>query len=412
MTDNSANGSAGRVDFRAVRDRFPGTRERTYLNVAGRGLLSTDSRAALDAHLAELGAGTVDKDKYFAMIERVRGKFARLVNADGDEIAFTRNVSDGLNIVAASLPWESGDNVVLCRDLEHPNNIYPWLNLKQRFGIEVRIVPDRDGAIDAEAMIAATDGRTRLVTASTVTFAPGFRTDIETLGRACRDKGVFLLVDGAQSVGVVDTDVEKLMVDGLAVATQKALLGLYGMGFLYCRRAWAERMKPTALARFGVDLGGDAHEATTGDMHYDLMPGARRFDVGNYNYPAACAVEPSLDLLLELGPPATDEYVRGLTHRLADGLHRLGLPVSGGLPGPHLAHTVTVGRYSADANDNADDPEIDALYRHLTANGVVLTVRRGMLRFSLHLYNDEADVDRVLDLARDRQVGPNRAGIG
>ena len=389
------------ADFAAIRDRFPGTGDKVYMNVAARGLPSRATRAALDAYLDELSDGRVDKSENLAMIERVREKFAQLINADSDEIAITKNVSEGLNHIAGALPWQVGDNVVLCRDLEHPNNIYPWLNLQRRFGIEVRVVPDRDGAIDVDAMIDAIDDRTRLVTASTVTFAPGLRTAIEPLGRACRDSGAFFLVDAVQSVGVIDTDVRALMVDGLAVSTQKALLGLYGMGLLYCRREWAEKLTPVALARFSVDLGGDAHEATMGDATYDLMPGARRFDIGNYNYPAACAVEPALDLLLEVGQPAIESYVCGLSHRLAGGLHQLGVPVSGGPPGPHLAHTVTAGHYAPNNHDAAGDAETDALYNHLTDNDVILTVRRGMLRFSLHLYNNEADVDRVLDLVRE-----------
>jgi cysteine desulfurase/selenocysteine lyase len=390
--------------FQAVRNEFPGTIGKTYTNTAARGLLSWQSRTTLDAYLDQLSDGRVDKQANFDMIKRVREKFAQLIKAQPDEIAFTKNVSEGLNMIAGSLPWKAGDNVVLCRDVEHPNNIYPWLNLQRRFGVEVRSVPDREGAIDVEAMLDLIDDRTRLVTVATVTFAPGFRTDVETLGQVCREKDIFFLVDAVQSVGVVATDVEKLKVDGLAVSTQKGLCGLYGMGFLYCRRDWAERITPAALARFSVDLGPDVHEATMGDESYDLMAGARRFDLGNYNYPAAIAVEPSLDLLLDLGPPVIEDYVCGLSHRLAGGLHQLGLRVSGGPPGPHLAHTVTAGQYARNTHESAGDPESDALYKHLTENDVILTVRRGMLRFSLHLYNNEADVDRVLDLVREWQA--------
>ena len=390
--------------FQAVRNEFPGVVGKTYTNTAARGLLSWQSRAALDAYLDQLQDGRLDKQANFDMIERVRAKFAELIKAQSDEIAYTKNVSEGLNMIAGALPWKAGDNVVLCRDIEHPNNIYPWLNLQKRFGVEVRSVPDRDGAVDVEAIIDRIDDRTRLVTVATVSFAPGFRTDVEALGRVCREKDIFFLVDAVQSVGVVATDVEALKVDGLAVSTQKGLCGLYGMGFLYCRRDWAERLTPAALARFGVDLGPDAHEATMGDGQYDLMPGARRFDLGNYNFPAAIAVEPSLDLLLDLGQPMIEDYVCGLSHRLAGGLHQLGLNVSGGPPGPHLAHTVTAGQYDRNTHESAGDPESDALYKHLTENDVILTVRRGMLRFSLHLYNNEADVDRILDLVRDWQV--------
>ena len=390
--------------FAAARRGFPGTEGKVYTNTAARGLLSRPSRAALDAYLDQLGDGRVDKQANFDAIERVREKFARLINAHPDEIAYSKNVSEGLNMIAAALPWQAGDNVVLCRDVEHPNNIYPWLNLQSRFGVEVRSVPDRDGAIDVDAMIDHIDDRTRLVTVATVTFAPGFRTDVAALGRVCRENGIFFLVDAVQSVGVVVTDVDALMVDGLAVSTQKGLCGLYGMGFLYCRRDWAERITPAALARFSVDLGPDVHEATMGDARYDLMPGARRFDLGNYNYPAAIAVEPALDLQLDIGPPVIEDYVCGLSRRLAAGLHQLGLQVSGGPPGPHLAHIVTAGNFTRETHESSGDPEADALYNHLAENDVILTVRRGMLRFSLHLYNNEADVDRVLDLVREHRA--------
>ena len=390
--------------FERVREEFPGAGDKTYINAAARGLLSRRSREALDVYLDQLVDGRVDKQKNFDAVERVREKFARLIKAQPDEIAYSKNVSEGLNMIASSLPWEAGDNVVLCRDVEHPNNIYPWLNLQRRYGVEVRTVPDRDGAIDIDAMIDQIDDRTRLVTVASVTFAPGFRTDVAALGKVCRENGIFLLVDAVQSVGVVATDVEALMIDGLAVSTQKGLCGLYGMGFMYCRRDWADRITPAALARFSVDLGPDTHEATMGDGQYDLMPGARRFDLGNYNFPAAVAVEPSLDLQLEIGPPAIEAHVCGLSHRLAAGLHQLGLNVSGGPPGPHLAHIVTAGRYERNTHESAGDPETDDLYRHLTENGVILTVRRGMLRFSPHLYNNEADIDRVLDLVRDWQA--------
>jgi selenocysteine lyase/cysteine desulfurase len=392
-------------DFASVRKEFPGTQDKTYVNAAARGLLPRRSREALDIYLDQLVDGRVDKAANFEAIERVREKFARLINAGADEIAYTKNVSEGLNMIAASLPWQAGDNVVLCRDVEHPNNIYPWYNLEKRFGVEVRSVPDRDGAIDVQAMIDHIDDRTRLVTAATVTFAPGFRTDVVALGRVCRENGIFFLVDGVQSVGVVATDVGKMMIDGLAVSTQKGLCGLYGMGFLYCRRDWADRITPAALARFSVDLGADVHEATTGDGQYDLMPGARRFDLGNYNYPAAVTAEPSLDLLLEVGPEAIEDHVCGLSHRLAAGLHQLGLQVSGGPPGPHLAHIVTAGKFTRETHESSGDPEADALYSHLTENDVILTVRRGMLRFSPHLYNNEADIDRILDLVREHRDG-------
>lgn len=381
-----------------ARSHFPALERWTYLDLAGRSVLSREVRAALDAHLDDrMMNGASSKEAFFALVERARGRFAQLVNAHPDEIAFAKNISESLNMIAAGLDWRRGDNVVLCPELEHPNNIYPWLNLR-RYGVEVRSVAPRDGLIPVDAMIARMDARTRLATVSTVTFAPGFRTDVETLGKACRGRGVLLLVDAAQSVGVLHTDVVQSHIDALAVSTQKGLLGLYGMGFLYCRQEWAQRLQPAYLARFGVDLG-DAHEATMGETSFKLAPGARRFDLGNYNFLATAAIDASMRQLLEWDTRKIEQYVTGLARALAQGFLDLGLPVAGGAPGPHLAHIVTVGAMSAN-HYGADDERIQGLYDHLIEHRVKLSIRRGTLRFAFHLYNNQEDVARVVELAK------------
>lgn len=377
---------------------YPATAELTYMDVAARGLMSHQVREALDTHLNGLASGDINKDEFFALVERTRARFASMIHAQLDEIAFTKNVSEGLNMVATGLPWEAGDNVIVCSELEHPNNVYCWLNLRQ-YGVEVCTISPREGHLPVDDMIARMDARTRAVTASTVTFAPAFRTDINRLGQACRERGIFFLVDAAQSCGVLQTDVEASHIDGLAVSTQKGLLGLYGMGFLYCRRDWAERMQPAYLARFGVDLG-DAHEATLGSEAYKLMPAARRFDVGNYNFLGCAAVDASMGQLLAYDPSEVERYVVSLAHQLAEGFIDLGLPVCGGAPGPHLAGIVTVGELGS-SHYGTDDERFNQLYTYLHDHAVRLSIRRGVLRFSLHIYNTEDDVKRVLELTRE-----------
>ncbi|HET7598379.1 MAG TPA: aminotransferase class V-fold PLP-dependent enzyme, partial [Burkholderiales bacterium] len=188
-------------------------------------------------------------------------------------------------------------------------------------------------------------------------------------------------------------------IDALAVSTQKGLLGLYGMGFVYCRREWAQRLKPAYLARFGVDLG-DAHEATLGDLSFHYAAAARRFDLGNYNYAACAAVNASMQQLLAWGTANIERHVTGLTYALAQGFRELGLTVSGGAPGPHLANIVTVGALSADHYATGNE-RYNRLYEHLAAHRVKLSIRRGTLRFSLHVYNSMEDVERVLQLTRE-----------
>ena len=386
--------------FARIRDRFPGTKTGPYLDVSARGLLYDGARAALDAYLDQNAAGTLDKSAMFAGVEKTRGLLASLIRAEPDEIAFTRNVTDGIATFAASLSWRPGDNVVVCESLEHPANIFPWYGLSRRLGITVKNVPPKNGHIPLEGILAKIDDATRVVAVSTVSFAPGFRFPVAELGAECRRRGVLLIVDGAQSVGVIDTDVKALNIDALAASTQKCLMGLYGMGFLYVRKEVSETLDPVFLSRFGVDLGGQ-HEASAGDAaSYKLAKGARRFDVGNYNYPAILAVGASIELLLDLGSKEVDAFVCGLARDFANGMLDAGLPVFGGRPGPLNSHIVTVGKSLGFDHDSAADEEMTDLYAFLTANGVRLGIRRDLLRFSFQIYNNQDDIHRVLDLVR------------
>jgi cysteine desulfurase / selenocysteine lyase len=263
-----------------------------------------------------------------------------------------------------------------------------------------------DGRLLPDAMAAAMDGRTRVVTMPHVSFSPGFITDVRRIADAAHAHGALVLVDSAQSVGALRTNVDTLGIDALTVATQKALLSLYGTGFLYIRRAVAEAMVPIHVARYGMDLGADAGEtARSGEGPLPYAPGARRFDLGNYNYLGGRAAEVALGLIHEVGMEAIEAHVRGLAARLAEGLLELDLPVAGGAPGPHLAHIVAVGRSGGGHHDSADDPAMNDLYRHLTARGVRLSIRKGVLRMSAGIYNSVDDIDRVLAWAEEWQEG-------
>ena len=384
-----------------VRARFPGLEGMIYLNVAETGLIPSSTADAAHAYIDAALAGGGDKAGHRAAVEDCRSGLAALIGAEADEVAITKNVSEGLNLFASSLPWKAGDNVVLCADVEHPNNVFLWYNLRALKGIEVRTVEPENGLISVAAMAAALDARTALVTVPHVSFSPGFVTDVRGIAEAVHRRGGLLVVDAAQSLGAIRCDVRELGIDALAVATQKNLLGLYGFGFLYVRRALAESLIPAHVARYGMDLGTDAGEtARSGGATLPYAPGARRFDLGNYNYLGARAFQASLQFLSSVGVDRIERHLEALATRLVEGLLGLGLPVAGGAPGPHLGHIVAVGRSGGGHHDTADDPAMNDLYRYLTAHGVHLSVRKGVLRMSLALFNDVSDVDRTLELIR------------
>jgi len=377
-----------------ARAQFPGAHDVIYLENSARCLLPAVARdAALAYFETRMHGAAKEHGGVFDAMEATRGKVATLLHAEADEITYTRNVSEGLNMIVAALLWQRGDNAIVCREIEHPNGVYSLYNMRDRHGIDVRVVsPAEDLSIPVEAIVAAMDARTRLVTVSSVTFSTGARTDLAALGRACRSRGIVLLVDGAQSVGVLDLDVHAAQIDALAVGASKYLCGPYGMGFLFVRRAFAEQLQPAYLGRFSVDLG-DAHEGEQGDDRYQLMPGARRFDLGSPNYLAANAVGASLDILLGVGVPAIEHHTLGLARTLDEGLRAIGIPLVSGMVDAHRSHLVLAGLRRPSARAAAG---IQSLAGHLLQNNIRASLRHGRLRFSHHLYNTLEETRTVL----------------
>ena len=384
----------------AFRAQFPVFENKIYMDIAARAPLSRPVRRAYDAWLDDWQATGGTKDAWMAALDRTRGKFARLINAQGSEISFTKNVSEGLNIIANAIDWRPGDNVVLCPDIEHPNNIYVWLNERRR-DVEIRTVPSTGGRVTAEDYLAAIDDRTRLVAISHVSFAPGRAIDPTPIGKACRDRGIFFLVDAAQSAGVMHVDVEAMNIDALAVSSHKAILGPYGMGFLYCRLDWLRRLQPVYLARYSVLVAESDHEEVMGTFSYDLPEDGRRFEVGNYNYSAAIATEVALDMLLDAGSRAIEAHVLDLADGFTRGLEGLGLDVCSGRRGDGLCQMVTIGKFGSGGHYSSDDDSLTRLFHALQSHNVIMSLRRGLVRFSLHYYNNSNDVGDVLTIIRE-----------
>ena len=169
-------------------------------------------------------------------MNETRPKIARLINAaDPHEIAFVKNTCEGISIVADGFPLGRGDNVVVA-DQEHQANLYPWINVHQRKGVELKVVKSVHGEIPTEKMISMMDENTKILAISAAQFSTGFFTDLTTLGTECHKRGVVFVVDGIQVIGRIKIDVRKMHIDYLAAGSNKGLLGTLGeIGRASCR---------------------------------------------------------------------------------------------------------------------------------------------------------------------------------
>src|SRR3954454_2302461 len=234
------------MDWMRFRSHFPVTARWAYFDHAAVAPLSGPARQALAGWAADRADnGDVHVSSWLRRVEEVRRQAGLLLNADSLDLAFVKNTSEGIGIVAEGLPWRHGDNVVTAAD-EYPANLYPWLNLAGR-GVEVRTVPSRDGRIEVEDLAAAIDPRTRLVSLSFVEFATGFRNDLDRVGQLCRERGVLFFVDAIQGLGVLPLDVSRTPIDFLAADGHKWLLGPEGAGLLYVRSELVEQLHPVGV---------------------------------------------------------------------------------------------------------------------------------------------------------------------
>lgn len=329
----------------------------------------------------------VPKAAWLARVESIRARVAELIGAEPHEVAFTKSTSDSINLLAHGLGLSAGDNVVVCPDLEHANNVYPWLHLRDR-GVEVRAVPPDGSRYPLHRMVTAVDARTRIVAVSSVSFLTGARADLPRLADACHARDAFLLVDAVQEVGALRMDLHALGVDGLGAATQKMLLGMYGLGVLYCRADRLDGMRPPFLTRMGV-AWGEGHESDLDVHDYRLLPGAARFEVGNPNFAGLFALDAALSLIEDVGPDRIETHVRALASRLHEGLTALGLEV------------LTPGEQHERAGIVAfAHPQAAWLHGRLLDADVRVALRRGAIRASVHVFNSADDVDAYVDTLR------------
>lgn len=372
------------IDARA---QFPLAQRLTYLDVASRAPMAERVAGALERYMHVYRTQPLPKYEWLDDVERIRARMASLVGARPSQIAFIKSTSDGLNAVAHALELMDGDNVIVCPDIEHTNNLYPWMHLRTR-GVQMRELASVDEAFPLEAALEAADARTRVITLASTSFVTGARADLAALASACHERGIFLLVDGVQDLGAMNLDLPALGIDGLAAATQKMLLASYGLGVLYLSEEHADRLRPPFLTRMSVSWEGQHEADLTGE--YQLRDGAPRFEVGNPNFAGLFALDGALSILEEVGLDVVEAHILRLSRRLIDGLDALGIP----LVTPRDAHAGLIVFRVEDA---------EATAARLAEQDIIVAVRRGGLRASIHIYNDEGDIDRLLAaLANER----------
>ena len=365
------------------RDAFPILRDIAYCDVAYKASVPDTVRAAVASYFDENQSSAGDKVTLAQRVEKLRLNVARLIGSDADEIAFVKNASEGINLFAHSIDFQPGDNVVIS-DQEHAANLYPWLNLSGR-GVEVRCVKSREYAFSVDDVIALIDSRTRVVALSLVCQVSGFIPYIAAITEFCRPKGIRVFLDAMQAVGTIPIQVKRLGIDGLTTSGHKWLLGPYGTGFLYADRQFAARATPAFASKHYTRL-----ELT--DPNTSLLADAGKWEYGSLNYPGLSGLAAGVDMILKLGDAAISKQIGSLMGALRERGQAAGLRAIT----PDNRGNEVSGILSFACND------AESVATILRARKIFVSSRKGMLRVSLHFYNNSDDIERFIEALSSR----------
>jgi selenocysteine lyase/cysteine desulfurase len=369
------------ADLRAL---FPLTEHTVYLNHAAVSPPPVPTLKAVEAQMRDVAEnGSLHYRRWVAVKESARKLAAAMLGARPEQVAFMRNTSDGLSTVASGLRWRAGDNIVTFKR-EFPSNIYPWLRLREDFGVEVRMCEERDGRIDLSELINMIDARTRLVAISHVQYGSGFRADLERIGRAARAQDALLVVDVIQSMGVLPIDVEAELIDVAAAACHKWLLTPEGVGLLYLSDRARERIQPTLVGWMSVPDPEDY-----GNFEQDWNPGALAWESGTGPTALLHGLETSLKLLHETGVERISDYLNELTDYLCELLRGREYEIVSSRRTGEKSQIVCI-RHRGDLQPMT-------LYSQLKRQNIVVAPRGDRLRIAPHLYNLNSEIEALVN---------------
>jgi cysteine desulfurase/selenocysteine lyase len=371
------------------REEFPwaAASECIYLNNASTGPMPERAvRATVEWARLRANPERVPGDLQFGTLARGRELIARLVGADPAEIALATNTTFGINLAAFALPLATGD-VVLTPDLEFPANVYPWMQLAERRGVEYRRLRCDDGVLDRDRLARELeDDRVRVVAVSWVQYASGARVDLAALGTLCRERGVYFVVDAIQGLGPLRVDLRSSAVDIFSSGAQKWLLGPWGAGFVYVRKELVPQLEPHDVSWMSVRGSDDFSRLADYDLTW--REDARRFEFITLPYQDVAGMNASLELIHELGPDAISAH----SIRLADTI------VSWACSRDDVSLVTPAASDRRGAIVSIKPPDPVAASRRLKDARVAHSLREGGIRLAPYFFNTEEEIERVLRL--------------
>ena len=355
-----------------------------YLNCAYMSPLSHAVVAAMAAGVqTKVQPWTYTPADFFTYSEQARDRFAKLINGSGEDIAIVPAASYGTAIAANALPLKSGEEILLLAD-QFPSNVYPWREKARQCGAGIRTVPRPQNGDWTPAILAEISEQTAIIALPHCHWTDGGLVDLVRVGEAARANGAALVLDLTQSLGALPFDVTAVQPDLMVCSGYKWLMGPYTLSYLYVSPRWQDT---PPLEHNWIDRKGSEDFSRLVEYQDDYQPGARRFDMGQRANPALLGGSiAALDQLLDWTPEKISQSLGAKTADIAARAAKLGLTSTpAALRAPHF---LGLGFPSG-------MPE--TLLPELAAQNVFVSIRGTSMRVTPHLYNTDADVDRLFD---------------
>jgi selenocysteine lyase/cysteine desulfurase len=369
----------------AVRRLFPQIRNTAYFNAASNGPLSDPAYRIQDMFFQKTRTGQMgDQAEVFAALDRIRVNAAAIFGCQTAEAGYGFNTTFGLNLAAFGLPLKPGDEIMLS-DIEFPANVYPWLELRRR-GITVTLLKSDNGRFDIDLFERSITRKTKVLSLSFVQFFNGYKNDLPTLGRLCRRHGLWFVVDAIQGAGAEPLQVAEWNIDIASAGAQKWMLSPQGTGIFYVSEEIKKKLRAPWRSWLSVDWHCDWSNLRDFDRPFE--PSAQQYELGTYPGPLVMALDWALTFINRLTVADIQRHNHALLDRLiayleSDPSYR----ITSCLDKKHRSSILTFTSAKGD---------IRAVYRRLEKAGIVTALREGSIRVSAHLYNNAADIDRLI----------------
>ena len=380
-----------------IRSETPGVAHRIHLNNAGAGLMPNCVLEAIEQHLrleSQIG-GYEAADAREAEIQTAYDEVAKLINSESSNIAFCENATSAYALALSSFPFQEGDSI-LTTDDDYVSNQIMFLSLRERFGVGIVRAPNAPaGGVDVEAMVELMDQRRPVLVA--VTHIPtnsGLIQGVTEIGKACRQREIWFLVDGCQSIGQVPIDVQRIGCDFFTASFRKFLRGPRGIGFMFV----SNRVLESSLAPLFPDLRSAVWSAAN---RFEIQRTAKRFENWEFPYALVLGAGQSAAYALELGVGICSRRALGLATSIREALSKMENAITLLDFGDKLGAIVTVhlpGRDADSIKSELDKRKINTSIS-LGSYAVIDFGKKNVdwaLRISPHYYNTESEIDTAI----------------